>query len=73
MTDKCKICGKPLDWRKDESEAGVCAICSEDIAAKTRTELLEGIKLMSMEDRLARLEALLYDHECRHPGKVLWQ
>jgi len=73
MDTTCKICGKHLDWRKDEGDAGICGLCRDDLATKERNEFLESLTNESLEYRLQRLEALLYDHDERHPGKVLWQ
>lgn len=71
--DTCSKCGARIDWRNFSTEKGVCYKCLEAERMSVRAAMLEELTQMRLEDRIARLEALLYDHEDRHPGKVLWQ
>lgn len=60
VTDvKCKVCGETKYEVTDNS--GVCAVCRHQIADRRRREHLAGLRGLTVEERLDRIEAALYD------------
>jgi hypothetical protein len=56
----CEKCGKTALVDKN-SFKGICAVCLKAEADKTRRMHLASLKGLSLEERLERLEAALYD------------
>ena len=68
---KCTNCGGELDYR-DLYRNTLCAKCRREQDKITRITFLGTLsKGLTLEERVARLEALLYDHETNHPSKQL--
>lgn len=70
---KCGQCGGELDYR-DLYRNHLCAKCRREQDKLNRTIFLNSLRTdFELEHRVARLEALLYDHEVGHPNKnLLW-
>jgi len=68
---KCSDCGGELDYR-DLYRYYLCAKCRREQDKFNRTIFLGSLRTdFTLEHRIARLEALLYDHEINHPSKDL--
>lgn len=68
---KCTECQGELDYR-DLYRNNLCSKCRREQDKITRITFLGTIsKGLTLEERVARLEALLYDHEVNHPSKNL--
>lgn len=68
---KCQECDGELDYR-DLYRNTLCAKCRREQDKVTRSTFLATLaKGHSLEERVSRLEALLYDHETNHPSKNL--
>ena len=62
VTDiNCKSCGETKHEVTDHS--GVCQECRRKIASKARRVHLAGLRGMTPEERLERIEAQLYDFD----------
>jgi len=59
----CRVCKEEV--RVMHSVRGptptICRDCKEKESDKERTKYLEGLKKLSLEDRIARIEEALYD------------
>lgn len=68
----CKRCDKVLDrYRlKDYCQDCVYIIKREEVAKKKKDNL-DQLATMSIEERLAKIEEWIYDHELNHPSKEL--
>lgn len=68
---KCKHCNGELDYR-DLYRNDLCARCRREQDKLNRTIFLNSLRTdFELEHRVARLEALLYDHEVGLPNKNL--
>lgn len=68
---QCTTCNKDLDFR-DYGRYKLCFACRAVEKAKEQENFLQKLKLLSVEDRIARLEEFFMNHEDRHPSKELW-
>jgi len=67
----CAACGRDLDFR-DYGRHKTCFNCRVKEKEKERKQFLQSLTLLSLEERLSRLEELFTGHEDRHPSKELW-
>lgn len=65
----CKECGKTKHEVTDHS--GVCRDCRATIASKKRRVHLAGLRGMTPEERLERIEAQLYDLDADRRLRVI--
>lgn len=67
----CDNCGGLLDYR-DLYKQDLCVTCRKPLEERERERFLNGLQEeLGLELRIARLEALFYDHELGHPKKDL--
>lgn len=66
---KCKECGQTR--REVTDHSGVCQECRRKITSKARRVHLAGLRGMTIEERLERIEAQLYDLDVERRLKAL--
>ena len=61
----CTECGKPKTvWAGSGKEPPkICAGCTETIEKKKRARSLSALKKLSVEERLEKIEAWIYDYK----------
>ena len=67
---KCDQCAGELDYR-DIYRNNLCSKCRREQDAINRKVFLATLHMLPVEERLNRLEELLYDHQSGHPNKEL--
>ena len=60
----CKECGTALPRGQMDK---LCYSCEKKNEEKIKTEFLENLKILSIEERLAKLEEAFFNHITNHP------
>jgi len=66
----CDNCGGLLGYR-DSHKQDLCVTCRKPLEEQERERFLNCLQELGLELRMARLEALFYEHELGHPKKNL--